>query len=153
MYETRLPVPAPAERVWRELTDPAVVGGWFGAEVEWILEPGAPATFTEPDGTVRHGVIEHVEPERSLRWRWWTDADGGEAGDASVVTYTLDPDDESDGTVLTVTEEVVPPAGAPVAASASVAARRWSPDRWTEWDDRFIGVWAGITAPTSVASR
>jgi uncharacterized protein YndB with AHSA1/START domain len=81
------------ERVWRALTDPALLAEWLlpvvGPGLD--LEPGAAFTFqTQPypgwDGTVNCRFME-VDAQRKLSYRW-------AAGDMeidTVVTFTLTP--------------------------------------------------------------
>jgi uncharacterized protein YndB with AHSA1/START domain len=77
------------EKVWRALTDPALLAEWLLPVVELELEPGAAFTFTaqpQPgwDGIVNCRFVE-IEPQRKLSWRWVV-------GDIdTVVTFTLTP--------------------------------------------------------------
>jgi uncharacterized protein YndB with AHSA1/START domain len=84
-----LELPHPPEKVWRALTDPALLSEWLLPVVELPLEPGAPFTFkTQPypgwDGTVNCRILEIDEP-RKLSYAWavpFLD---------TVVTFTLTP--------------------------------------------------------------
>jgi uncharacterized protein YndB with AHSA1/START domain len=90
----------PPEKVWRALTDPALLAEWllpvFGLE----LEPGAAFTFkTQPhpgwDGSVNCRMLE-IEPQRKLRYTWVVaDLD-------TVVTFTLAP--TASGTCLSLVQ-------------------------------------------------
>jgi uncharacterized protein YndB with AHSA1/START domain len=79
----------PPERVWRALTDPALLAEWLLPVVGLTLEPGAAFTFTAPpqpgwDGTV-HCRFTEIESPRKLRYTWVV-------GDMdTVVTFTLTP--------------------------------------------------------------
>jgi uncharacterized protein YndB with AHSA1/START domain len=79
---------APA-KVWRALTDPALLAEWLLPVLDHKLEPGAAFTFKAPpqqgwDGTVHCRFIE-IEAERKLSWSWIV-------GDIdTVVTFTLEP--------------------------------------------------------------
>ena len=152
MIRRQVIMPVTPERLWDALTDPDEMVGWFGARVEWQLEPGAPARFHGDDGSERAGRVEVVRPRRHLRFRWWPAADtdpghGSERPDtsgASEVSFVLEP--VSDGTRLTIQEQQVsasPPATAP---TAQVRARA-SAGQWTAWDGRLITAWAGLVAP------
>lgn len=90
-------LPASQERVWRSLTDPEDVREWFGSEVEWSLEPGAPARF--PDAQ-REGRVESVVAPTELTFSWWP---RGRQDQASRVTYHLERESE-EATELQVTE-------------------------------------------------
>jgi uncharacterized protein YndB with AHSA1/START domain len=84
-----LELPHPPEKVWRALTDPALLGEWLLPVVELKLEPGAPFTFkTQPypgwDGTVNCRILE-IDAPRKLSYAWavpFLD---------TVVTFTLTP--------------------------------------------------------------
>jgi len=69
--ERETTIAAPAARVWELLTSAEHLGRWFGdAGAEIDLRPGGALTLTwEEHGTAR-GVLERVEPERELTWRW-----------------------------------------------------------------------------------
>ncbi len=77
------------EKVWRALTDPALLTEWLLPVVELELEPGAAFTFkTQPypgwDGTVNCRILE-IEAHRKLSYAWsvpFLD---------TVVTFTLTP--------------------------------------------------------------
>jgi uncharacterized protein YndB with AHSA1/START domain len=81
----------PPAKVWRALTDPALLAEWllpvFGLE----LAPGVAFTFkTQPypgwDGTVNCRVLE-VEAQKKLSYTWVA----GEMEIDTVVTFTLEP--------------------------------------------------------------
>lgn len=64
----------PPEKVWRALTDPALLAEWLLPAVGLQLEPGAEFMFrTQPypgwDGTVNCRFIE-IETHRKLSYRW-----------------------------------------------------------------------------------
>lgn len=64
-------LPASAEEVWRALTEPDGLTAWFGAEASLDrLAPGARVEFRFQDGAVRAAVLEDVEPNRVLSFRW-----------------------------------------------------------------------------------
>ena len=76
-------------KVWRALTDPALLAEWLLPVFDLELEPGAAFTFkTQPhpgwDGSVNCRFLE-IEPQRKLSYRWVVvDMD-------TVVTFTLTP--------------------------------------------------------------
>ena len=93
-------LPHPPEKVWRALTDPALLEQWLLPVVDLRLEPGASFMFrTQPqpgwDGTVSCRVLE-IEPHRTLRYAW----------DVpflkTVVTFTLAP--TASGTRLSIVQ-------------------------------------------------
>jgi uncharacterized protein YndB with AHSA1/START domain len=77
------------EKVWRALTDPALLAEWLLPVVEFKLEPGAAFRFkTQPypgwDGVVNCRILE-IEPQRKLSYTW------GVPFLDTVVTFTLTP--------------------------------------------------------------
>lgn len=82
-------LPHSPEKVWRALTDPALLAEWLLPVFDLKLEPGAEFMFkTQPypgwDGTVQCRFLE-IEAQRRLRYTWsvpFLD---------TVVTFTLTP--------------------------------------------------------------
>jgi uncharacterized protein YndB with AHSA1/START domain len=79
----------PPEKVWRALTDPALLAEWLLPVIDLKLAPGAAFTFkTQPypgwDGTVNCEFIE-IEPQRKLSYKWTVPFLD------TVVTFTLTP--------------------------------------------------------------
>ena len=77
------------EKVWRALTDPALLTEWLLPVIDLKLEPGAAFTFkTQPypgwDGIVNCRMLE-IEPQRKLRYAWSVPFL------ETVVTFTLTP--------------------------------------------------------------
>jgi len=77
------------EKVWRALTDPALLAEWLLPVVDHKLEPGAAFTFQAPpqpgwDGTVNCRYVE-IEARRKLSATWVVGAID------TVVTFTLTP--------------------------------------------------------------
>jgi uncharacterized protein YndB with AHSA1/START domain len=77
------------EKVWRALTDPALLAEWLLPVTGLTLEAGAAFTFTtQPypgwDGTVQCRFLE-IEVHRKLSYAW------GVPGMDTVVTFTLTP--------------------------------------------------------------
>ncbi len=92
----------PPEKVWRALTDPALLAEWLLPVVGFELAPGAAFSFrTDPhpgwDGTVACRLLEAEAPRR-IRYTWAVDAMGLD----TVVTFALTP--TASGTRLTVTQ-------------------------------------------------
>ena len=144
MFRRAVILPTGPESVWRAITEPGAVEGWFGATVEWDLRPGGRARFRHlVDGGDRDGVIDDVEPGRTLRFRWWP---AGSDDDVSEIAYELEAHD--DGTTLTVTErqvEAAPPAVRAFAGPAVLSA--WSAADQASWES-----WAG-SEPGSRSAR
>jgi uncharacterized protein YndB with AHSA1/START domain len=82
-------LPHAPKKVWRALTDPALLSQWLLPVFDHQLAPGAQFTFkTQPqpgwDGVVDCRMLE-VDAERKISWRWVV-------GDIdTIVTFTLTP--------------------------------------------------------------
>jgi len=82
-------LPHSPEKVWRALTDPALLAEWLLPVVEGRLAPGTAFTFkTQPypgwDGTVNCRILE-IETHRKLSYSWSVPSLD------TVVTFTLTP--------------------------------------------------------------
>jgi len=82
-------LPHSPEKVWRALTDPALLAEWLLPAIGLQLEPGAEFMFkTQPypgwDGTVNCRFLE-IEPQRTLSYTWTVPFLD------TVVTFTLTP--------------------------------------------------------------
>ncbi|MEW6469472.1 MAG: SRPBCC family protein [Bacteroidota bacterium] len=105
-------IQAPAEKVWQALTDPAQIRQYFfgtNAESDW--KEGSAVTFTgEWQGKAYRdkGTILKAEPNRLLRYTYWSSLSGiaDKPENYVIITYELIP--EEDGTLLTITQENVP---------------------------------------------
>jgi uncharacterized protein YndB with AHSA1/START domain len=81
----------PPQKVWRALTEPALLAEWLLPVFDFSLERGAAFKFkTQPyppwDGTVNCRMME-IEPERKLSYTWVV----GDMELETVVTFTLTP--------------------------------------------------------------
>jgi uncharacterized protein YndB with AHSA1/START domain len=79
----------PPEKVWRALTDPALLAEWLLPVLDFKLEPGAAFTFKTQaypgwDGTVNCRLLE-IETHRKLSYAWTVPFLD------TVVTFTLTP--------------------------------------------------------------
>jgi uncharacterized protein YndB with AHSA1/START domain len=79
------------EKVWRALTDPALLAEWLLPNFDLELEPGAAFRFKTQaypgwDGTVNCRMLE-IEAHRKLSYTWVA----GEMEIDTVVTFTLTP--------------------------------------------------------------
>ena len=77
------------KKVWRALTEPALLGEWLLPVLGFELEPGTAFTLQAPpqpgwDGTVNCRILE-IEAQRKLSYAWVV----GELD--TVVTFTLTP--------------------------------------------------------------
>jgi uncharacterized protein YndB with AHSA1/START domain len=79
----------PPEKVWRALTEPALLAEWLLPAIDFKLERGTAFTFkTQPvggwDGIVNCRFLE-IEARKKLSYTW------GAGGMDNVVTFTLTP--------------------------------------------------------------
>jgi uncharacterized protein YndB with AHSA1/START domain len=95
--EREITIPATPAEVWPALTQSDEVSVWFGADVVLDVRPGGRGVFRWSDGTVRHAVVEEVEPEHRLSFRWL------EAIPSTRVEITLD--EVAEGTRVRVVEQ------------------------------------------------
>jgi len=96
------------EKVWRALTDPALLAEWLLPTVGFKPEPGTAFTFKTQaypgwDGTVSCQTLE-VEAQRKLSYAWVV----GDMGLDTVVTFTLTP--TASGTRLSLVQSGFKPA-------------------------------------------
>lgn len=117
--ERKILINAPRARVWRALSQAEEFGRWFGVDLKGqAFAPGrhARGRITHPgyEHLQFDMVVERVEPETLLSWRWHPYA--VEQGvdytreEPTLVTFTLQ--DAPEGTLLTVVEsgfDKVPP--------------------------------------------
>jgi uncharacterized protein YndB with AHSA1/START domain len=117
--ERSILINAPRSRVWRALSDAEEFGRWFGANLKGqVFAPGrraqGPITIAGYEHVLFDVVIERVEPETFLSWRWHPYAvdpavDYGKE-EPTLVTFTLK--DVPEGTLLETSEsgfDKVPP--------------------------------------------
>jgi len=104
-------LPVERDRAWALLTESRELSEWLADEVDLEPEEGAPLRVRWATGETREGVVEEVEEERRLRFRWDDDA----TGVPSRVEWTLD--DHPGGTRVVVVERPLVPleiAGVPL---------------------------------------
>jgi uncharacterized protein YndB with AHSA1/START domain len=83
-----LQTPAAPGVAWSYLTDPERVAEWFTAASP-VGEIGEPYVLDFGEGSVVHGAIVDVEPERRFVHRWaWLDADPRQE---TLVTWMIRP--------------------------------------------------------------
>lgn len=90
------------EKVWRALSDPALLAEWLLPVFDLRLEPGAAFMFkTQPypgwDGAVNCRILD-IDPHRKLSYAWVV----GNMEIDTVVTFTLTP--TSSGTRLSLVQ-------------------------------------------------
>jgi uncharacterized protein YndB with AHSA1/START domain len=97
-----LDLPAPPDRVWTALTEPALLEQWLST-AEFDASPGGMVNFVWPGESEMHGVIAEIDPPRRLRYSWFERDytsqlafDVEPAGDASRLTLTHSATSEED---------------------------------------------------------
>ncbi len=105
--EREIMVPAPPGAVWPAVTHSDEVSVWFGADVELDAQPGGRGVFRWPDGTERHAVVEEVEPEHKLSFRWlpFQRTAGGDVEPVPSTRVEITLDEVSEGTRVRVVEQ------------------------------------------------
>lgn len=109
--EKRIVLRAPRARVWRALADAEEFGTWF--EVDLAGQAFVPGKWAR--GRVTHPGYEHlmmdilverVEPERLIAWRWcpYPLEPGEDPARAPMTLVTFELADAPEGTLLTVVE-------------------------------------------------
>ncbi len=117
--EKRIVLRAPRSRVWQALSNPDEFGRWFGARLVGDFTPGAriagQITIPGHEHVTFELVVEKVEPEAMLTYRWHpnpADPDLDRANEPmTLVEFHLA--QVADGTELTVIEsgfDRIPPA-------------------------------------------
>jgi uncharacterized protein YndB with AHSA1/START domain len=89
--EREVVIDAPADVVWRTITEPDQISRWFADRVELVAEPGGQgAMYFGDEGEGGPLVVEVVEPPCRFSFRWNHPA-GEEpvAGNSLLVEFTL----------------------------------------------------------------
>jgi uncharacterized protein YndB with AHSA1/START domain len=109
--EKQVVLSAPRTRVWRALADAGEFGSWFGVDFAGAtFAPGArvsgPLTIAGYEHLTMEIVIERMEPERTLSYRWHpyaVDPQVDYSGEPmTLVEFALE--DAPEGTRLTIVE-------------------------------------------------
>jgi uncharacterized protein YndB with AHSA1/START domain len=91
LIEREILIEAPAEVVWRIITEPAQMSHWFADRVDLVVEPGAHGymEFGDQGGPV---VVETVDPPTRFSFRWnYPHGEEPVAGNSMLVEFTLTP--------------------------------------------------------------
>jgi uncharacterized protein YndB with AHSA1/START domain len=117
--ERSIQIDTPRSRVWRAISNAEAFGAWFGADLKGqAFVPGqrvqGPITIKGYEHIMFDVVVERVEPEELLSYRWHPyavdPAIDYSKEERTLVTFTLK--DAGQGTLLTVVEsgfDKVPP--------------------------------------------
>ncbi len=101
--EREILIDAPAEVVWRTITEPEQMRLWFADRVDLVVKPGARGhlQFGDQGGPV---VIDTVDPPARFSFRWnFPAGEEPAAGNSMLVEFTLTPEG-AERTRLRVTE-------------------------------------------------
>jgi len=107
--EREVLIEAPADVVWRTITEPDQIARWFADKVELDLRPGGAGTLVfEDKATTRPTtaplVVVAVEPPRRFTFRWsHPDGEAPVPGNSVLVEFTLT-EEGNDRTRLRVSE-------------------------------------------------
>ncbi len=140
LIEREILIEAPAEVVWRTITEPDQMSQWFADRVDLVVEPGAHGYmgFGDQGGPV---VVETVDPPARFSFRWnHPREEEPVVGNSMLVEFTLTPDGD-ERTLLRVTES-----GHEVRDWPEAERQRYADEHqegWGEFLDRLAGVLAG----------
>ena len=140
--EREIVIEAPAEVVWRTITEPDQMSQWFADRVELAIEPGAHGymQFGDQGGPV---VVQAVEPPARFSFRW-NHPRGEEpvAGNSMLVEFTLTREG-SERTRLRVTES-----GHELRDWPDAEKQRYADEHQEGWAE-FLGRLDGLLAKRS----
>jgi len=92
MIDRDVVIEAPAEVVWRTITEPDQMTLWFADRVDLVIEPGAHGymQFGDQGGPV---VVEIVDPPARFSFRWnYPPGEQPVAANSMLVEFTLTPE-------------------------------------------------------------
>ena len=92
--EREILIEAPAEVVWRTITEPDQIEQWFADQVQLDLRPGGAGTLVFQDAPTTKVsapiVIEAVEPSHRFAFRWsHPEGESPAAGNSMLVEFLL----------------------------------------------------------------
>jgi uncharacterized protein YndB with AHSA1/START domain len=105
-FTTEVDLPAPAEEVFRHLTDPAAMVRWMGQHATLQPSPGG-AFEVDINGVPIRGRYLEVEPPHRVLVSWGVAGNASLPPGASEVEFTLTP--IPDGTRLRLVHRGLPP--------------------------------------------
>ena len=114
LYATEVDLPAPAEEVFRHLTDPAAMIRWMGQHA--TLEPAVGGAFElDINGVPIRGRYLEIDPPRRVVVSWGVAGSTELPPGATQVEFTLTPTPA--GTHLRLVHRGLPPSQAPMHAT------------------------------------
>ncbi|MFI5171993.1 MAG: SRPBCC family protein [Chitinophagales bacterium] len=107
-----LTIYAPVTKVWDYLTQPELIKQYFfGTDTHTDWKEGSPITFTgEWEGKKYEdkGTILQLEPQKLIKYTYWSSMSGIEDKPENYVTITYDLYAGFNKTILTITQENIP---------------------------------------------
>jgi uncharacterized protein YndB with AHSA1/START domain len=137
--EREVLIEAPADVVWRTITEPGQLSQWFADRVDLVVEPGAHGylQFGDQGGPV---VVETVDPPARFSFRWnYPSGEEPVAGNSMLVEFTLTPEGD-ERTRLRVAESGHELLGWPDAEQARYADEHQG--GWVEYLDALAALLA-----------
>jgi uncharacterized protein YndB with AHSA1/START domain len=108
--ERSLVLDAPADEVWRAISDESLLREWLAPEVELDLRPNGAVRCRTEEGEERPGAVELVGEGERLAFHWRRDGAPPSRVELSITEL-------EQGTRLTVVESNLDPASAPQASA------------------------------------
>ena len=139
LYATEVDLPAPAEEVFRHLTDPAAMVRWMGQHATLRPVPGG-AFEIDINGVPVRGHYLEIDPPRRVLVSWGVAGHPSLPPGATQVEFTLTP--TAAGTRLRLVHRSLPPDQAPIHATGwqhflgrlarAAAGQDPGPDPWNQ---------------------
>jgi uncharacterized protein YndB with AHSA1/START domain len=128
--EREILIEAPADVVWRTITEPDQVTQWFADRVELDARPGGDgALFFEDMAAAAHLVVETLDPPHRFGFRWGhPDGEAPVPANSVLVEFTLTPEGD-ERTRLRVAET-----GLDAVGWSDDEKARYVDDHRTGWD-------------------
>jgi uncharacterized protein YndB with AHSA1/START domain len=132
--EREILIEAPADVVWRTITEPDQIEQWFAERVQLDLRPGGAGRFVLKNPETANEVtapfvVEAVEPPQRFAFRWChPEGQSPVAGNSTLVEFVLEPvgDERTRLRVLETGVELMP----------------WSDEEKTSFADDHRGGWS-----------
>ena len=138
--EREIVIDAPADVVWRTITEPDQITRWFADRVELDLREGGAGILVFEGKMTAPLVVVAVEPPRRFSFRWChPDGEAPVAGNSVLVEFTLT-EEASDRTRLRVTETGLDTIGWPDEDTTRYAEEHR--DGWAEFFGRLEDLFA-----------
>lgn len=133
----------PVSRVWRAVTEPAELAGWFPFLVDVDRRAGGAMTFTEPKGLVEpsSGTVTAWDPPSVFAFRWRTDDLRFELtadGDGTLLVFTQVFDERPAAAIFAAGWELCLAALESGVDGVDGVGYRPEPGEWQRWNARYV---------------